>query len=226
MLNQTTEIILKAQYDHDIGDIGISAEGMGGFTAFNPTLLTHDIIEHVNGFEALGTVTDEFQALGAVFLTRVETDYRVTHEGLKNDLISIAVDSLNAEFGPMIPDQGETDEDEEFQSIIQNFLEDIEHELDEDQYNDFDLVTFCDQALQGMRLGYEKQLERFGCMLEALNFFQTIEEALQKHFGLKNHYDQITPEFEGQQYKLVISDNRELGTRVWVEEHWEFEEDE
>lgn len=43
-------------------------------------LLTHDLLEHINGFGEMGTIEDEIEALGALFFVRGQ-DFRIEDKG-------------------------------------------------------------------------------------------------------------------------------------------------
>lgn len=81
------EYTLRTAEDRETGETGLS----WGLSLDYPTvaseglLVAHDIIEHPNGLEAIGTIADELQALSGVWLTRA------THGQMRRDRIGSAV---------------------------------------------------------------------------------------------------------------------------------------
>lgn len=69
-----TTITLVSFRDESSGQIGLGIESMPRDETTNAAtdgaLLAHDLIEHVNGPEYIGTISDEFEALGALWYTR------------------------------------------------------------------------------------------------------------------------------------------------------------
>lgn len=230
MFNQgTTEIFLTGTEHEDMGEIGLAFDGCQ-FPFFTGTLGAHDLIEHVNGVSNIGSVTDELQATGAAHYTRVQNGYNVTEDGLVNDLITSAVESVNsAEFGPTIPQQPESDNDESYEWIIEQFRENITAELNDDQMEEFDIDHYCDQALQAMRLGESKQAERFETPWQACEVFQLVEDAINKHFGVSKDYSHDAKMsfecYEGQEFVLTVVKDDDHGTRVFFDEYYEIDDD-
>ena len=229
MFNQgTTEILLNGQHDFDSGVTGLAFEGCK-FVFHTGSVAAHDLIEHVNGVENIGTVTDELQAIGACHYTRYQNGYNVTEEGMVTDLITTAIESINCDFGPTIPQQHESDNDESFKWIIQEFRRKILDNLFDEAIDGFNINNFCDQALQGMRLGESKQDERFESNWQACEVFQAVEDSINKHFGIsktyafgaKNHFEC----FEGQPFKLTIIKDDEHGLRVLFDDYYGIDED-
>ncbi len=69
-------VILKLSQDDNMGDNGFILKGMpsneyGDFAAaFDGLVVAHDVMEHLNGPEKIGSVWDEFIALGAMWFIR------------------------------------------------------------------------------------------------------------------------------------------------------------
>jgi hypothetical protein len=221
----TTEIFLTGKEDEQSGEIGLAFDG-SQYVFRTATLGAHDLIEHVNGVENIGTITDELQASGSAHYTRIQTGHNVTEDGMVNDMLSIASDSNLGEvdFGPIIPEQPESDNDDSFEWIIETFRNKIGNELDDEDLEYFDIDQFCDQALQCMRLGESKQESRFKTPWEACEAFMAIESAINQHFNISNPKSyKIIECDEHQQYKLTIN-NDENGLTVFMEDHFEFDD--
>lgn len=68
-------VFLIAAKDEDTGELGLVIEGTTPAegtlnSASDGLLIAHDIIEHVNGPERIGTIDDELEALGAIWYVR------------------------------------------------------------------------------------------------------------------------------------------------------------
>ncbi len=69
-------VILKLSEDENLGEIGIVLKGMprneyGDIeAALNGLVVAHDVMEHLNGPEKIGSAWDEFIALGAMWFVR------------------------------------------------------------------------------------------------------------------------------------------------------------
>ena len=230
----TTEYFLTAMEDHNTGEVGLVFNAMAEldtpFATMNGTLMAHDLIEHVNGIDAIGTVSDEFIALGATHYTRLQSGHMVTEEGLAGDLCSMVHEVYDG-LGPVIPPQPESDQDASFMWIIEKFKTDVVLELEEEDLEQFPMDEYCDQALQGMRLGEAKQMERFLTEYEAREAFQMIEDTVNQYFGVESRYRagaRMAFEVEeGCEFKLTIINDEEKGLNVFFEEHfpWDDEED-
>ena len=133
--------------------------------------------------------------------------------------------------GPVIPPQPESDQDASFEWIIEKFKADVVHELDEEDLEHFPMDEYCEQALQGFRLGEAKQMERFLTEYEAREAFQMVEDTVNQYFGVESVYRTGAKMAfdceEGQEFKLTITNDDEHGINVFFEEYmpWEDEED-
>lgn len=76
MTTQTINLITT--YDHEDDCWGLFLEGNEHKPYINPILdggvIAHDIIEHSNGVEPMGTIVDELEALGGVYFVRGQFD--------------------------------------------------------------------------------------------------------------------------------------------------------
>lgn len=72
---QTVKLVYRASRDPFSRD-GLVAEGLRGFLdpAGDGGLLAHDLLEHCNGIEAIGSVHDELMALGGYWYVRGQHD--------------------------------------------------------------------------------------------------------------------------------------------------------
>lgn len=191
------------------GDLMVSGDGYG---------IAHDIVEHVNGLGEIGTVCDEFQALGALWYTRGQfADLRrdrvgaayTPEESIASDLARMARYAYHDGFHGMLGPQPETTYDEVFGLIIELSMRRIDEEVwggakpgDPEDYAEF-VKEYKDQALQGMRRGITLQHERFGSPYVAHSKFYTIVDAVSHIFR------DVEDMPEGYQYELVIKDRGE-----------------
>lgn len=67
-------LTLRVSTDLDMGDQGFEIEGMhqfhDKFVGSTGIIVAHDIVEHVNGLGAIGTIGDELMALGGIWRCR------------------------------------------------------------------------------------------------------------------------------------------------------------
>lgn len=66
---------LRAFRDESTGELGLGLVGMSSNygevnSATEGLLIAHDVIEHVNGVERIGSIADELEALGAIWYVR------------------------------------------------------------------------------------------------------------------------------------------------------------
>lgn len=98
-------------------------------------LIAHDILEHVNGPEAIGSIEDELEALGAVAFTRANfIPVTIAHD--------MEYLSEQSEYLLPVQPEPETDEDEYFFSQIE-------------------LAEVDGQLIHYLRRGYAKAVARF-----------------------------------------------------------------
>lgn len=66
--------MLIVREDHETGETGLAIACVNPHAQMNTTtdalLIAHDLIEHVNGVERIGTIDDELEALGAIWYVR------------------------------------------------------------------------------------------------------------------------------------------------------------
>jgi len=68
------QLRMTVEVDEETGEVGFKIDGMksthGMYVGSTGILVAHDIIEHVNGLEAIGSIGDELMALGAIWEVR------------------------------------------------------------------------------------------------------------------------------------------------------------
>lgn len=159
--------------------------------AAQPELLAHDIVEHVNGLNAIGTSGDELQAAGATWHVRGEWSDMSRGNNVSymspDDTLSYEVTqewekyvSRGYSFGVDAPEPEECSQDETFEYIIESAGSYIRKEAREDKYNTLDeeeLKYFLSKAYDFLCVGYNKSQAK-GPTRDRNALFWGIAEAL------------------------------------------------
>ena len=202
--------ILIAKEDRETGEIGYMIEGTPiisyPMVATESLLISHDLLEHVNGVESIGSIDDELEALAGVWFTRgqyedLNRDGRGSMysaaENVASDVLNMArIYNNGVNFKTKIPNTKPCDQDDSFLEIIEIAKEQVNDELDSDEIDQDRLNVYFDACLHYMRKGWRKINKRFSSASEANSLFWEIERVL------KNW---MSPDFEGQQLKLSVS---------------------
>lgn len=182
------------------GDLFVMADAIG---------IAHDLTEHVNGLENIGSVFDEFQALGAIWYTRGQfADLRRdsvgsalrTEEHLSGDLVRMAsIAHYNGLGGHLDGDAVSVDvcpAIDALREVCDLARPDIREEMaDCEEFRAADLDDYLAQALRGMVAGWNKQCARYTAT-EANSRFWNIAYALEPAFDAL--------EYDGQEWRLDI----------------------
>lgn len=210
MTHTVTLIVCEDEYD---SEPGLAPKGMDtkfeGFMASRSGLLVaHDVLEHVNGVEAIGGVPDELEALGALWQVRGRhgdmLDNRnsmwTAEQSVASDISRMARDLTGADtYWPgatHIEPEPEHDFDDEFAVIITDARRQIIAELDEDELSDFPMEAYLADAMHLLRRGFRKAEALYGDYFGGANIFIAVRDAV----------DRIKREiqFEGQEFLLTI----------------------
>ena len=151
-------------------------------------LLCHDLLEHVNGLESIGTREDELQALGAVCFGRYQFEYLDITSDLKNEFEQFANGCELDE----IEEQKET----EFDDQLEHFLNSVDYSYlsEELKENNRTIEQFKKLALNYMRLGITKAQKIYKSEITLANLF----------FELQNKLDEMLKYLELYTEKLFI----------------------
>ena len=151
-------------------------------------LLCHDLLEHVNGLESIGTREDELQALGAVCFGRYQFEYLDITSDLKNEFEQFANGCELDE----IEEQKET----EFEDQLEHFLNSVDYSYlsEELKENNRTIEQFKKLALNYMRLGITKAQKIYKSEITLANLF----------FELQNKLDEMLKYLELYTEKLFI----------------------
>lgn len=214
--------------DRETGELGLMIKGTKiisyPMAASEGLLIAHDLLEHVNGHESIGSIDDELEALAGVYYIRGQSgQLRMDRMGSRySPEESIASDVVNmariyvdggVDFQSPVPDCGEGDFDYDIDNIIEFACKGLESELDE-HYDERRLNAYLHGVKQYMRSGFEKIEKQFPDWIHANNLFWAVANAVDPYAkGI---------EYEGQTYTLTI--NKEEGEVLCCED-WENEEE-
>lgn len=163
--------------DQNLGRHGLIIQGSSPelFAATSPTLLVHDLIEHQNGPTAIGTVWDEFEALGGAWATRGVWGDGVTDKGIESDLDSIWEDWQGLDFPPL-PRINFVGENEDITCIVREFTP---YGFESEQIQLLENFKFLAESY--MQRGFHRCMKRFavGGRFGPSNLWHELTEALE-----------------------------------------------
>jgi hypothetical protein len=178
-------------------DSGIVLESSSGY------LLAHDLVEHQNGFGAIGSVGDELMALGGMWYTRGHwgdfANTRMPPETvMAYDVCSLFTDWIEKDWGMPLPKVGRSEFRDDFVSIMAVAYKSIsEHPED---YDNTLWPSFSKYALRFICKGAAKAHRRFGSTLKANRLYHRIRQAVQ--------VGKLYMDWEGQELLLGYSEDR------------------
>lgn len=207
-------------YEDENCNLGLIVAGTRGENIFADTigdLIAHDIVEHQNGFAAIGCPADEMEALGALWFVRGQHGtlcqkgpYANMHPPQdtlgKGDFVSLTTGWWGAEQQNWWPKIGRYntrphDYDEDFVDIIKIARDSVISEIsDWDSTREFPTDAFFENALHLMRMGFNKARRRWGEGFKAMDTYCAIRDALEIH--AKN------VDFDGQRFVLGYGSGR------------------
>lgn len=213
--------LLDVKQDGQSGELGFVLRGIPFNTdlfmaSTDGVLLAHDIMEHVNGLESIGTVEDECQALGGIWWVRGQ------YGDLRRDNIGSALSveyNIGADISRMYEElnsAGETikeptepprrlikqleDMEYSFRKIIEEAEKGVRSEWssyhDDDVIDEAHLKHYLDTTYHWMCIGIRKATRRHRKAWEANQKFWDIANAFKPY--------RLTSElFEGQVFRLL-----------------------
>jgi hypothetical protein len=207
-------IILTAAEDRELGGLGLLIEGMRGGAEVNPgtdgVTIAHDLLEHVNGPEHIGTIDDELEALGAIWYVRGQFDdlsrdgrgsHYTTHENIAADVVRMFRDFFyGASVDTKPPRTMPCIADDDLREILRYAAEDYRAEVhDEDAHETAKRFAEYERVcLPRMRIGYRKAAKRFrslGGAHAANELFWLVARAVRPYAA--------NVEYPGQQFDLI-----------------------
>lgn len=140
----------------------------------------HDLLEHVNGLQRIGSVFDELQAIGAIWWIRGQwgtLDPRIKQLQNPYEILGSEVETMWEKYKTELPYLGNVETWEEAEHIISN-IKPYNLEGNEKSWRDY-----SDCAVKLLSLGMEKAQKLYPEPLEANNLFWEIVENLEYWFG-------------------------------------------
>lgn len=203
-------VLLKTVEDSE-GILGLVVEGMKlieyPMAATEGRLIAHDIIEHVNGIKAIGSIDDELEALGGVWFTRGRFNDINRPSRTHDPITDLASDVSNlgliycggVNFRKPTPRTRACDEDVSFEAIIHEGGKALRDELG---FTDMDIgpryYEYMDACIHWMRRGYRKAVKKHGTGMRANAMFWNIAESVDK--AIRNL------ECPGQEFELFYNE--------------------
>lgn len=213
-------VILEAFEDDETGILGLGIVGVprtGGTNAATEGLLiAHDLIEHVNGLTAIGSIDDELEALGGIWYVRGSHgelnrngtgSYYSIEENIASDVVRMFRDHVD---GGQYVDYSKrrvsqpVSADDYLQTILEcadkTYLSEFNSDPDERVQAREAWPAYRKVALARMRRGYAKARRRYEKRgrFAANNLFWHIAEAVEPH---------CKPDYAGQRFKLSYNKN-------------------
>lgn len=218
--------ILEVKEDPNLGEIGFALQGLDDERVQFSTdgyLVAHDIMEHLNGAEAIGGSAEELEALGAVWwlrgslgrFRRDDYSYHSTEDGIAHDIVavfgdaargvywmndedpSITLDDLLEKPVPSTRPTGLDVDDLFHQDFTRHLVRSCKNEIEGDiEVSDMLIWHFVNAAEHFMRVGERHARRRYGP-----------GNRLSAHETFMNLAEKITREgktlyAEGQQFKV------------------------
>lgn len=215
------------------GEIGLVLKNLNinddmPMVAITGETIAHDLLEHVNGIDKIGTIQDELQALGALWFVRGQFGYlrkiesfHSVETNIASDVSRMAMDYIKNIYHDEITklktkrvDECET----EFQEILNiaktRFNTEIRYSepLTNEEKSNADY--YFSQVIHNLRKGYRKAVTKYkGEPAKTNNLFWAITDAINK--AIK--YNET---FEGLEFKLSYGFNKNGCAVAYVNEHF------
>jgi hypothetical protein len=210
--------VLVAQMDRETGSLGLCLEGMRApdgevNSATEGLLIAHDLIEHVNGAEEIGSIDDELEALGAIWFVRGQFNdlsrdrrgsFYSVEENIASDVIRMFRDHWDGAQYVNTKRRYTRPLEDMHQDALNGILEFAQRDYRK-ELSDTDLTgvgaawrAYKSAALHRMRTGFRKAQRKWaknGGARAANRAFWEIADAV-------GPYAQ-RPEFEGMRYELT-----------------------
>lgn len=178
-------------------------------------LIAHDLLEHVNGVSAIGSIGDEIQALGAAWYVRFQHgvnnpadpgagSYYTSEQNVAHDISRLALKvGDGAAVGIPTPKTRKHIFDEEFESIVHHAKKSVRDEASyrwdaeydrEHAFSDIN-AKYWPCVIPHLRAGYNAANRRYRGK-EVLRLFSEVQRVVDR--GCR-------PEYEGQQWALHMN---------------------
>ena len=223
--------ILTARIDQATGELGYSLahtlEIDYPMVATEGALIAHDIIEHVNGIEKIGTIADELQAVAGVWRTRGQfADIRCDNVGrmhspqdnVLSDVLGMgrAVHEGSASLIMREYDVEQAHEDPDYGDLLEYLTPRMIQEYIESETSEACGIEWCKEyyetTLYHFAKGWAAHVEQHPEAFKANNHYWGMAQALDPW---------MTPEYEGQQIQLHYDLSE---SKFYVDEYFEFDD--
>lgn len=176
-------ITLIATHCDVTGELGLMVDGLSvpdgeAFAAMSGLLIAHDLLEHQNGVEQIGTIDDELEALGGVWFVRGQFgdlsrdgagSLYSTEQNVSGDVTRMFRDHWEggAYVAPTVPRTRAHDEDDSFDCILDYAREDIPKELEpcntltDQNERDAAVAHYLKIAKARLRIGFRKAAKKW-----------------------------------------------------------------
>lgn len=205
--------LLKAHKCSETGETGLLFNDCPiiqyPMVALEGLLVAHDLLEHVNGLNKIGSIDDELEALGGVWFVRGELcdlnrgkpSYYSPDESLASDVLNMArIYNNGVNFKTDVP---KLDRDHFFYETAVEIVEiaknGVNSEIDDDERNQDRLDHYFDSAIAYMINGYDKADNKYN-QANVNGLFWDIAAEVDRFL---KEYELI----EGAQFELIINDN-------------------
>lgn len=184
-------VILKAIIDNETGVLGLICEGTPiinyPMVSTDGLIIAHDLLEHVNGVKAIGSIGDELLAMGACWyirgqfgdISRNNENRSTPYESIASDLINMGsmVIEGNVPYRVPVPRTCKHDFDVDFHSIIEYAKSGLLDELGDSQASAINL--YLKNCLHYLRKGFLLAKAKYKNALFINSIFWEIAEAVQ-----------------------------------------------
>lgn len=204
-------VILEAFVDESTGLLGLGVVGMPRTETTNAAadgvIIAHDLLEHVNGIERIGSIDDELEALGAVWYVRGQFgelrrdgigSYYSTHENLAADIVQMFREHVDggADVDLNVPRTRACEADDDFAEVLACADKTWKSEVCDQDSAASIWPAYRAACLARMRIGYRKARRKYKRAMDANALFWQVAEAVGPY---AKHV-----EYEGQQFALTF----------------------
>ena len=210
-------VILNVVTDGASGELGLVVEGLHLMSdefmvATDGLLIAHDLLEHVNGIDKIGSIDDELEALGGVWYVRgqfgvlrqdnIGSAYSI-EQNIAADVTNLGryYVGRNINYRTPVPKTKAGDEEDAFKEIMRYGMRSLPTELEsEDDYSRTRFNEYKETAIHYIRQGFRKARRKHKDAYKTNCQFFAIARAINEII------DDI--QWEGQQFLLEYGNQR------------------
>lgn len=227
------ETILRSFEDSSTGSLGLGAKDMPINDDTNAALdgltIAHDLLEHVNGVEHIGSIDDELEALGAIWYVRGQfNDIRrdgygsrfTPNEAMAGDVVRMFRDHIDGDayVSPSVPRTMPCEADIEFEEVMRIARDSYRGELNDPHADNIGerWAYYRAVCLARMRIGYRKAHRKYKSARRANDLFWKVAGAVDRY---ARHV-----ECEGMEYRLTYGFRSNGDAYAYCEEAYDLDE--